>query len=300
MKLVRRISLIAGVVVVVLIIGMYLAIDLIARNVIDSQGTDVLGVTTTVESVHLGVFTQNTTLGGLTIANPKGYARPNFIEVKSAEIEASVGVMLSSDIDIPLVHVTGLSVDLEQVNQKLNASEIVENVAANTASPDDTAKPITFNVQKLIVEDIQLTASGSIVNLAGGNLDTKIPRLELHNLGTKSDGDQLSEQLVSLLLGVLMKHIAENPIHGLSGIATGAISTALEKIPILKQTGAGQKMGAALNRVGRGLSGGLSEVGEGFKGIGSGFGGLIGEDEQPKPSGETDDSDAEEGDSPPK
>ena len=82
---------------------------------------------------------------------------------------------------------------------------------------------------------------------------------------------------------MLMKHIAENPIHGLSGIATGAISTALEKIPILKQTGAGQKMGEALNRVGRGLSGGLSEVGEGFKGIGSGFGGLIGEGEQAKP-----------------
>ncbi|MDG2477238.1 MAG: hypothetical protein P8M32_04990 [Phycisphaerales bacterium] len=300
MKLVRRISLIAVVVVVVLVVGIYLAIDVIARNIIDSEGTSVLGVSTTIESVHLGVFTQDTTLGGLTIANPKGYARPNFIEVKSAEVKASVGVMLSSDIDIPLVHITGLVVDLEQVNQKLNASEIVDNVAANTASSDDTAKPISFNVKTLIIEDIQLTASGSIVNLAGGHLDTKIPRLELHNLGTKTDGDQLSEQLISLMLGVLMKHIAENPIHGLSGIATGAISTALERIQILKQTGAGQKVGEALNQVGRGLTGGLNEVGKGFQGIGAGLGGLIGEGEQAKPSGETGESDAEEGDSPPK
>jgi hypothetical protein len=102
------------------------------------------------------------------------------------------------------------------------------------------------------------------------------------------------------MLGVLMKHIAENPIHGLSGIATGAISTALEKIPILKQTGAGQKVGEALNQVGRGLTGGLNEVGKGFQGIGAGLGGLIGEGEQAKPSGETGESDAEEGDSPPK
>jgi hypothetical protein len=300
MKLVRRISLIAVLVVIVLVVGVYLAIDVIARNVIDSEGTSVLGVSTSVESVHLGIFTQDTKLVGLTIANPTGYARPNFIQVKSIEVQASVGTMLSSDIKIPLVHITGLDVDLEQVKKMLNATEIVNNVAANTASADDTSASVEFNVQTLIIEDIHLTASGSIVNLAGGKLDTKIPRLEIHNLGTKTDGDQLSEQLVSLMLGVLMKHIASNPIHGLSGIAIGSISTALERIPILKQTGVGQKLGGALNRVGRGLSGGISEVGDGFKGIGAGIGGLIGEGEQAKPSGETGESDAEEGDSPPK
>ena len=60
MKLVRRISLIAVLVVIVLVVGVYLAIDVIARNVIDSEGTSVLGVSTSVESVRLGIFTQDT------------------------------------------------------------------------------------------------------------------------------------------------------------------------------------------------------------------------------------------------
>jgi len=269
--------LIGGVLVVILLVAIvFISIDAIARNVVDSEGSAVLGVDTHVDSVRLAVFSDRSHLGGLTIANPSGFTRPNFIEVGQAEIAASVGTLISSDIEIPTVHIRGLTVDLEQIDSRMNASEIVKNVEKNTATPDDTPDTVNFNVATLVVEDIRLTASGSIVNIAGGHLDTKIPRLELHNLGTKTDGDQLAHQLISMMLGVLMKHIAENPIQGLSGVAVGSVATALENIPILDHTGVGRKLGDALKGANKAVNDGLQDVGKGLQGIGEGLGGLLG------------------------
>ncbi|MDP7070146.1 MAG: hypothetical protein QF561_02225 [Phycisphaerales bacterium] len=269
MKLVWRILIGAVLVVILLVVIAYVAIDAIARTVVDREGTAVLGVPTSVSSVHMAVFTPGSGLKNLTIANPSGFKKPNFIEVSEARIEANLGTLLSSDIEIPLVHITGLTIDLEQIDDRMNASVIVKNVDQNTATPDDKSDPVDFNIQTLIIEDIHLTASGSIVNLAGGHLDTKIPRLELHKLGTKTDGDQLAHQLVSMMLGVLMQHIAENPIQGLSGAAVGSVAAALENIPILDQTGVGRKLGSVLTGANR-------EINEGLKGIGGGLEQLLG------------------------
>jgi len=281
MKVLKWVVIVLVLLVIVAAAGTYIAIDAIARSVIDSQGSAVLGVSTKVDAVRLAVFSDGTSMSGLTIANPEGFKRPNFIEVGDASIEANVGTLLSSDIEIPSVHISGLTVDLEQINDRMNASEIVSNVRKNTASPDDTDDPVSFNVKTLVIEDIRLTASGSIVNIAGGHLDTKIPRLELQNLGTRTDGDQLSHQLISMMLGVLMKHIAENPIQGLSGAAVGSVASALESIPILDQTGVGRKVGDVLKGANKAVGEGLGDVGKGLKGIGKGIGGLLGGDPEP-------------------
>jgi len=276
MKLARRIALVVVLVLIVGVVGVYIAIDAIARNVIDSQGSAVLGVKTSVSSVRLAVFSNGSGLGGLTIANPPGFKQANFIEVGDADIEANLGTLLSSDIEIPRVHITGLTVDLEQIDKRMNASEIVKNVEKNTQSPDDTPDPVEFNIGTLVIEDIRLIASGSIVNISGGHLDTRIPHLELHNLGTRTDGDQLSHQLISMMLGVLMKHIAENPIQGLSGAAVGSVASAIENIPILDQTGVGRRLGDVLKGANRGLNEGIQGVGKGIQDIGKGLGGLLG------------------------
>ncbi len=281
MKLAKRIAVVLVLLLVVAVVGTYLAIDAIARSVIDTQGSAVLGVSTSVDSVRLAVFSDGSHLSGLTIANPEGFKRPNFIELGEATIEANVGTLLGSDIQIPSVHITGLTVDLEQINERMNASEIVSNVERNTATPDDTDDPMDFNVKTLVIEDIRLTASGSIVNIAGGHLDTRIPRLELHNLGTRTDGDQLSHQLISMMLGVLMRHIAANPIEGLSGAAVGSVATALENIPILDQTGVGHTVGDVLKGANKAVSEGLGDVGKGLGDIGKGLGGLLSGDSEP-------------------
>ncbi len=278
MKLFKRIAIIGTLVVLVVVIGAYFAIDQIARSIVGSQGTSVLGVPTSVSSVRLAVFSAESGFTELTIANPEGFQKPNFIEIKQAEFSASVGTLLSSNIDIPLVHIKGLTLDLEQIAGNTNADAIIKNINANTKEPDDVDDPMKFNIKKLIIEDIRLTASGSIVNIAGGKIDTKIPRIELSNLGTETDGDQLSQQLISMMLGVLMKHIAENPIQGLSGAAVGTIVTGIESIPILGSSQAGRTLGQLLMGANRGINSGVQGIGEKLNGVGKGIADLFSDD----------------------
>ena len=79
-----------------------------------------------------------------------------------------------------------------------------------------------------------------------------------------------------MMLGVLMKHIAENPIQGLSGAAVGSVASAIENIPILDQTGVGRRLGDVLKGANRGLNEGIQGVGKGIQDIGKGLGGLLG------------------------
>jgi hypothetical protein len=87
------------------------------------------------------------------------------------------------------------------------------------------------------------------------------------------------------MLAVLMRHIAENPIQGLSGAAVGTIATTLENIPLLDQTGVGRKLGSVLTGANRTLTEGLQGVGDGLKGIGGGLEELIGGGEHHEGSG---------------
>lgn len=276
MKLFKRIVLVVVLVLILLVIGVYVGIDMIARNLVDSQGTSILGVSTNVSSVRLAVFTQGSGLNNLTIANPSGFKEPNFIKVDEARIEANLSRLLSNDIEIPLVHIKGLAVDLEQIDDRMNASIIVDNIEKNSATPDDTDDPMKLNIEKLVIEDIHLTASGSIVNIAGGHIDTKIPRLELNNLGTETDGDQLSHQLISMMLGVLMKHIADNPIQGLSGVAVGSVVSTIESIPVIGHSGVSRQVGDILKGANRSINEGVKSVGKGIGDVGKGIEELLG------------------------
>ncbi|MCH2136159.1 MAG: AsmA family protein [Phycisphaerales bacterium] len=296
----RTRKIIAGLIVAVLILLLvaFMSIDAIAASVIRSQGTTILGVKTDVSSVKLGIFSDDTQIRGLKIANPEGFEKPDFVQLTSADIAASIGTMLSDKIEIPTVILQGLTLDLEQIDDRLNANVIVEHVSAATSSETSTepSERVHLNIGKLEIHDIRLTATGSIVNLAGGKLDAEIPSFTMENVGTKTEEGDITSQVVSLALSILLKHIQDNPVQGLSGAAVGSIATALESVPGLRKIGVGK----ALLEVNRGLNEGLGKATDEIKNlgdnIGEGLGGLLGGGKGKSPSGESSDEGKKETD----
>ena len=270
------------VVLVVLALAGYMTVDTIAASLIRSEGTVLLGVDTQVKTVRLGLLEQRTTLRALTIANPEGFERPHFVQISEATIDASLGTLMSNDINIPSVHIDGLVLDLEQVNAKLNADVIVSHIKASTTSEAQQDRdPVSINIASLKITNITLHAKGSIVNLAGGTLDAEVPSFTMMNVGSKTDEGEVASQIVSLTLSILMQHIAENPVRGLSGAAVGTIATALDGIPGLRQIG----ISKALLDVNTGLNDTLEKAGKGVKGIGDAIGGLLGGDKKKQDEG---------------
>ena len=272
---------VAGFIVglVVLVAGAFMSVDAIAKSLVQSQGTQLLGVTTTVDSVSVGVLKTPTVVRGLTVANPEGFARPTFAAIGSATIDASLTTLTSRDIEIPSVIVDGLTLDLEQVNDRLNADVIVAHIGAagkpngegDAPAGDTTADSAgsSLNIKRLEIRNIHLHAEGSIVNIAGGILNAEVPSFVLENVGTSSDDSEIAEELVSLTVGIVLQHIAENPVKGLSNATVGSIASAIEVIPGLKQVGVSK----VLLDVHRGVHEGLEQA---THGIGEAVGNLLG------------------------
>ncbi len=261
-------------VLLVLVIALYLSVDLIAKSMISSAGSKIMGVDTSVTSIDLGIFRRSTTINDLEVSNPPGYQHDHLLAVDEIYIEGRVGTFLSSSIDIPVLTLTGFDFDVEEANGKMNVTEVVEHITSQLSSTDDDDEDsISLNIQRLEIRDINIRAQGRIVNITGGSLQAKLPELVLQNVGTESDEDELVGHLVGIVMDIVIKHIAANPIKGLSNLAISQISGSIRNIPGLKQIGLGAPIADAVEAVGRGATNAISGVGNAIGQIGNAVGG---------------------------
>ncbi|MEE2907887.1 MAG: hypothetical protein VX527_08655 [Planctomycetota bacterium] len=250
----------------VLIIVLYLSVNLLARYALHRAGTDLMGVDTTASSVDLGIFRNSTTITNLVIDNPEGFNKPHMLVVNDMYIEGRLGTFLSSNIQVPVVRLTGFIMDLEQIGDRINVSEVVGNIAKQVDTPDDSGGDVILNIARLEIKDIQLTAEGKIVSIAGGHLDANLPEIDLADVGTESDPDKLLAHVIGIMVKVVLDHIASNPIKGLSNVAISQIGDSIESIPGLKQVGLGKPIADAVRGVGKGAAGAIGGIGEAIKG----------------------------------
>ncbi|MDG2424849.1 MAG: hypothetical protein P8M22_12840 [Phycisphaerales bacterium] len=267
MRKLGKISAIVGCILLLLIIVLYLSVDLLARYALYRAGTDLMGVNTTASSVDLGIFRKSTTITDLVIDNPEGFKQPKMLVVDNMYIEGRLGTFLSSNIQVPLVSLDGFTMDLEQIGDRINVSEVVSNISKEVDQPDDSSGgDVTLNIARLEIKNIKLTAEGKIVSIAGGRLDATLPKIELADVGTESDPDKLLAHVIGIMVKIVLNHIADNPIKGLSSAAISQVGNAIESIPGLKQVGLGKPIAEAVRGVGQGAAGAISGIGDVIKG----------------------------------
>lgn len=229
-KAVNRISIAIVAVVILFIVGLKL-VDVIAKSVIDSELTALLGVDAHVGGVDLGVLTSRSSFTNIKIKNPPEFAQKYIITIDRADIDCGVGTLMSDNIDIKEVTLKGLVFDLEEVDKKINIEEVIKNIQEYVKSLPPTNTSTELNIHVLKVQDVRLTASGAIVTIAGGKIDQQIPDFQVTNIGTKSDTSRMSNQFVSILTHSVLSHVFKNPINGLSGVTMSSLHSVFGEIP---------------------------------------------------------------------
>jgi len=231
------------VITIVIVSGLILGlvglrlVDVIARSVIDSEVSEILGVEAHFGGVDLGVLTSSSTFTGITIKNPPGFKKSFLLTIDRAEIDCGLGTLMSDDIDIPRVVLDGLTFDLEEVDKKINIEDVIKNIQAYVADQPQTDTPTELEIRTLEIKNLVLTAHGDIVTIAGGSLKTKIPDFTVENIGTKSDTHRMASQFVNILTHAILSHAFKHPIAGLSGVTMTSlqkISTDLPLVPFTK------------------------------------------------------------------
>jgi hypothetical protein len=256
--------LIAVVVLIGLSIVGIMVLDGVAQSIIQSKGSEGLGVKLTIDSTHIGFFTKESALKGVKIANPESFLSdksPTLLSVEKAEITFGLLQLFDKEVVIPNVTVTGVALDLQQRNGKSNIETLIDNISSDK-TPEATHPDPPFNIKTLTIRDITVVASGKFTVLDKGPVTAHIKEIVMHDIGTDGDAEVATEAITSAITHAIMQHLAQHPAEGISKIALSKVTGLIDKLPVFKQLGIGnliQRMGDTAGKAVDGVIGGINE-----------------------------------------
>ncbi len=208
---------IGGVLSVVLLCALAIVwIDWLAKVAIETAGTSALGVSTTLDTLHLGLARGDCNLAGLKIANPEGFKAAEFIKLDEGAVDISLGTLMHETIEISQLTLTGVHVNLIKEAQRANYRVIVDNVARFESGRDKPQEEVREKHQKkFIIHDIMIRDVNVFVDLLpfGGELtelNIPIPELHLENVGTDTPkGETLAKVTATIVKALLNAVLAK-------------------------------------------------------------------------------------------
>ncbi len=255
-------------VIIILLIGFSIVgifvLDGVAQSVIQSKGSEGLGVQIKIESVHVGFFGKDSSIKGVTIANPQEFVSektPNLLTFKEANVEFSVLQMLEKEVVIPTATVDGVVLTLQQESGKSNIETVINNVSADESPKGSHPQP-PFNIETLTITDITVIASGKFTVLESGPVTAHIKEIEMHNLGSDGDTEVATEAITSAITHAIMKHLEDHPVEGFSKLAFLNVTGLINELPVFKQLNIGGALQGVTDTIGKGVDGALDGIGD--------------------------------------
>jgi hypothetical protein len=245
------------------VVGIFV-IDGVAQSIIQSKGSEGLGVKITLDSSHVGFFSKKSSIKGVKIANPEPFLSeqsPTILSVEEAKITFNVFQMLEKEVVIPNVTVSGVTLNLQQVDGKSNIETVVNNVSADD-TPDASHPDPPFNIETLTIRDITVTASGEFTVLKKGPVTAHIKEIVMHNIGTDGDAEVATEAITSAITHAIMQHLAQHPVEGFSKLALSNVTNLINSLPVFKELGIGIAIQGAADTAGKIVDGVLGGIGD--------------------------------------
>jgi hypothetical protein len=121
--------------------GLYFFRNTLVRAGVVRGGYYATDQTTALEAADLAIFGGTLDLSTLKIANPakSGYKEPNFLSMKSCNVNVDSGTFLSNKIVVKEIKIDGLEIFLEQNGAKNNLAEIMDIIKAKTSAASPAA-----------------------------------------------------------------------------------------------------------------------------------------------------------------
>jgi len=243
-----------------------LFVDAVAARLVSTAGTRVLGVATSVRGVHLGLLSGSTSVDGLVVAQPAGFTGDAMLSVDRVEVRAGLRELISNDIVIDQVAISGVAVDISEVNGRINLQVVADNIssagAADAPSKSAPAEPSksTVTVRELRITGIRVKARLENALASGKAIDATIPDIVVQDIGTKTSVDEVASRISAKLMDQLIVAIAKAQIEGLPASFSNGLQSAASQL------------GGVLEKSGNAIGDGLQKVGDTFKSIFDGGG----------------------------
>ncbi|MBN1342957.1 MAG: hypothetical protein JXQ73_09775 [Phycisphaerae bacterium] len=254
----RIIQLVVGLVIVVILVvaGVFIWIDSIAKAGVEKGGTFALGVPTKLDSMDVGVVTGKVEMSGLDVANPSGYETPHFLHLGDGRVAVSLGTLMDDKVVLPELTLSKVSVNLEKRGDKANYQAIMDGLkkfeskgkAKEETKPKDQApakeqapaakegEGKKFVIQRVLIEDVDVQVD--LLPLGGKltRVPVKIEKIELKDVGTGSAEGVHMAELTSIIMKAILTAVAKSAGGVLPGNIAAELTTGLKG---LEELGAG-------------------------------------------------------------
>ena len=219
----KKLFIILGVVVVVAVVAVIILIgslDKIVKNVIESSGSELMGVPVTVSGVKIKLTSGSGEITGLKIANPPGYKEKDAFRMDMIRVAIAITSLSSSPIVINDLTIDSPIVNLEvKENKQSNLQELMDNINRNSDKADQKAaeeQPKTESgapAEPILLAFKKLSIKGVTVNIIKESSGDKVqsltlPAIELTDVG--GNEGVTPGKLGGIIFGAIIKNTLES------------------------------------------------------------------------------------------
>jgi hypothetical protein len=278
----------ALVAVAALALALVLSVDFLAARAISSQGTAVLGATTSVGGAHIAILGGTSSVSGLRVVQPAGFGEGDMLSLDRTSVTVRLPALLGERIEIDEVALTGLAVSLVSKDGKINLQAVADNVQKSMSSTAEAPPPAKDKpgkevlIRKLVVSDIDVTATGMGMTVTGNPVKVRIPNITLENVSSSNAEDSITSEVTSQVLKSVVAGVLKSNVEGLSDTALagldaagGTLGTAIEKFSDTAKQAA-SKLAEGLKGATKDLDGAGDQIKKGLQGILGGKNGTAG------------------------
>jgi hypothetical protein len=210
----RRLTKILIAVVVVLIVAGFVAvlsIDGIARRGVEFAGSQALGVTTTLQSLTLGLF--------------------------RGQVRVSLGSLMKDTVVVPQLELQHIDVNLEKKNGKANYAAILDNLKGQDKQDKDTQPGKKFIIQNLLIRDVTVHADVLPVGGKATRMDVTIPEIRLKDVGSDSDKGVVLAQVANVVVKAVLTAVVRKAGNVLPADVIGGLGEGLTQLEGMSKFG---------------------------------------------------------------
>jgi len=250
------------IVVLLLVIGavafLYINLDHIIKQVVETEGTQQLNVPTTLGGVSLQLFKGSLDLSNFAVGSPAGFPAPQMLSLGGLSVDTG-GITKLRDQPI---HITSIRIDqpklvIEQSGGKLNVKELVDGLPSQPAdqsapAPAASQQPASQSQMKLVIDDLTVADAQVVIHpgIPGvqPEINLVIPAIDIKNIGNADGADNgvaVKDVVLILIKQMTAKAAESNKLPPeVAALLSGNLDAVKEKLTTEAQTraeGAAQK-----------------------------------------------------------
>lgn len=228
MKTLKWIVLVLTVAIVAIAGYLMLNSGALAKDGIETYGTEYLGTRVSVGSVELSVADGTGTIRSLDIAQPVGFEGDSAVRVDAIALVLNVAESTADVVVIDRISVDGARIHaIARGAGDHNFQSLLDNLqtSAGTSSADTPA-------QKLMIRRFDFTNASAAARLPGNDSDIElsIPDVHLSGIG-ETTGGATPQEVAAVIMGPVTKAVTRAVSESMSaGLVRGASDAVRDKL----------------------------------------------------------------------